>query len=68
MSDKTIKCFCGKDFIFTEGEQEYFKDRKLQTPKYCHDCRIERRKKFTPAPVATGFFATNKADRELLGE
>jgi hypothetical protein len=64
--DQTIRCSCGKDFVFTEGEQKYFADRQLKTPRHCHACRIERR--FQSAPAATDGYAANRRDREILGE
>lgn len=46
MSDKTITCpECGKEFTFTVGEQEWFAERNLSEPKYCRDCRQERKKR-----------------------
>lgn len=44
MPDITYKCVdCEKEFTFTEGEQNYFKDRGLAIPKRCEACRIKRR-------------------------
>ncbi len=40
MADKTIKCkTCGADFVFTEGEQEFYKEKNLNDPQSCADCR-----------------------------
>lgn len=36
---------CGKDFIWTEGEQKYFKDHQLYPPKRCIYCRKIRKEK-----------------------
>lgn len=42
--DLTIKCLdCGTDFIFTEGEQRYYKERGLYPPKRCYYCRQKRK-------------------------
>jgi len=39
----TIKCkVCGRDFEWTDGEQEFYKDRQLNEPKRCKDCRRKR--------------------------
>jgi len=39
-----IKCkICGKDFEWTEGEQQFYKDRGLDPPKRCKDCRVKRK-------------------------
>jgi len=35
---------CGKDFIFTEGEQRYFWSKGLAEPKRCKSCRVIRRR------------------------
>ena len=39
--DKTIVCIdCSRDFIWTSGEQAFFRDKKLQNPpKRCKDCK-----------------------------
>lgn len=41
MSDKTIVCKdCGKEFIFTAGEQEFYKEKGFTNePQRCKDCR-----------------------------
>jgi hypothetical protein len=43
--DIKMKCIdCGKDFIFTVGEQIYYRDRHIPTqPKRCRSCLAERR-------------------------
>ena len=45
MEDKKIICKdCGKEFIFTVGEQEFFKDKGYDhEPKRCIECRRKRR-------------------------
>jgi len=43
--DKHLICKdCGAEFIFTAGEQQYFKDRFLAEPKRCPNCRASRRR------------------------
>ena len=39
--DKTIVCVdCGKEFVFTEGEQAFYKEKGFENePKRCPDCR-----------------------------
>ncbi|MCR4944496.1 MAG: zinc-ribbon domain-containing protein [Clostridium sp.] len=41
MEDKTIVCVdCGKEFVFTKGEQEFYKEKGFENePKRCPDCR-----------------------------
>ncbi|MGI8846948.1 MAG: zinc-ribbon domain containing protein [Candidatus Dormibacteria bacterium] len=43
--DQTLRCReCGVDFIWTEGEQEFFASRGLQNPpSRCPSCRAARR-------------------------
>ncbi len=45
MEDKTLKCQdCGADFIFTVGEQEFYKEKQLASePKRCKACRDAKR-------------------------
>lgn len=44
MPDMTFNCIdCKEDFIFTEGEQDYYRDRGLAIPKRCEKCRLKRR-------------------------
>lgn len=45
MADKTIVCKdCGKDFVFTEGEQEFYKEKGFENdPVRCPDCRRQRK-------------------------
>ena len=41
MEDKKIVCVdCGKEFVFTVGEQEFYKEKGFENePKRCPDCR-----------------------------
>ena len=43
--DQTLRCReCGVDFIWTEGEQEFFASRGLTNPpSRCPSCRAARR-------------------------
>jgi ribosomal protein S27E len=45
MADKTVKCKdCGNDFIFTEGEQAFYKEKGFENePQRCPDCRRARK-------------------------
>jgi len=45
MADKTLICKdCGKEFIFTEGEQEFYKEKGFENePQRCPDCRRARK-------------------------
>ncbi|MDO6354609.1 MULTISPECIES: zinc-ribbon domain-containing protein [Caloramator] len=41
MMDKNLICKdCGKEFIFTQGEQEFYKEKGFENePKRCPECR-----------------------------
>ncbi|MBU1089462.1 zinc-ribbon domain containing protein [Patescibacteria group bacterium] len=42
--DKTLTCEeCGKDFIFTAGEQEFYEEKGFTPPKRCPDCRAAKK-------------------------
>ncbi|HBU11221.1 MAG TPA: cytochrome C551 [Clostridiales bacterium] len=47
MSDKTLVCRdCGIEFVFSEGEQEFFKERGLANiPTRCPACRKARKER-----------------------
>ena len=42
--DKILKCVdCGKDFVFTAGEQLFFHDKQFHNdPKRCKACKLKR--------------------------
>ena len=43
--DKTLTCKdCGKEFIFTAGEQEFYDSRGfVNEPQRCKECRVTRK-------------------------
>ena len=45
LADKSLVCRdCGREFIFTVGEQEFYLSRGLQNePSRCPECRASRR-------------------------
>jgi len=55
--DKTLVCKeCGKEFVFTAGEQEFYAERGFQNePQRCKACRDARKnatpESTTPLPV-----------------
>ena len=42
--DKTLKCMdCHEDFVFTAGEQLFFRDKQFHNlPKRCKTCKLKR--------------------------
>lgn len=44
MNDIEIKCVdCQSEFVFTESEQEFYKDKGFENPKRCKKCRIAKK-------------------------
>lgn len=45
MEDKVLNCKeCGKDFVFTTGEQGFFAEKGFaHAPSRCPDCRMARK-------------------------
>ena len=43
-ADRTLTCRdCGKSFVFTAGEQEFYTTRGFSEPTRCADCRATRK-------------------------
>ena len=50
MSDEIIECVeCGRKFVWSHGEQRYYRERKLSAPKRCQECRARRRGRRKPS-------------------
>jgi DNA-directed RNA polymerase subunit RPC12/RpoP len=45
MEDRKITCRdCGKEFVFTEGEQEFYREKGFENdPVRCPECRRARK-------------------------
>lgn len=44
ISDRTVKCAtCGRDFLFTAKEQEFFMGKGFKEPRHCRECRQQRK-------------------------
>jgi len=44
MSDRTLTCRdCGQEFVFTQGEQEFYQQRGFSDPQRCGNCRQARK-------------------------
>jgi|SRR6185295_10856299 len=61
-SDKSIKCRdCGEDFVFTAGEQSFYKERGFQhEPTRCRRCR-EEKKRQGGGPITGGLSASSSS-------
>ena len=48
--DKTLRCKdCGKEFVFTAGEQEFYAEKGFQNePQRCKACRAARKNAGAP--------------------
>lgn len=48
MADKQLVCKdCGADFVFTDGEQEFYKEKGFTNePTRCADCRRSKKQQF----------------------
>lgn len=47
LEDIELECKdCHEPFTFTAGEQEFFRDNKLNPPKRCGMCRLAKKKRF----------------------
>lgn len=66
IEDKTIKCVdCGEEFLFTIGEQEFYRDHGLtHAPTRCRNCRETRKAKRTSH--GTGGARPSGAVREMF--
>jgi hypothetical protein len=46
MPHLTLVCQdCGQEFAFTEGEQEFYRSKGLDSPQYCYICRSKHKAK-----------------------
>ena len=44
MSDQTLTCRdCSQEFVFTESEQSFYRERDFSTPQRCPSCRAARK-------------------------
>lgn len=57
MQDRSIVCRdCGRDFVFTAGEQEFYASKGLQhDPVRCPDCRNARKNSRTAPEATSGY-------------
>lgn len=52
LQNRLLRCRdCGRDFVFTIGEQRYFLSKGLSTPKRCPVCRQKRKATLVPEGV-----------------
>ncbi len=47
--DRTLVCReCGKKFIFTPGEQEFYEAKQYRPPTRCRSCRMRQKQRGKP--------------------
>ena len=58
MPDKQIQCKeCGKDFIFTQKEQDFYKEKEFKNePQRCPECRTQRKQVRRGGPATREMF------------
>ena len=61
-TDQTLRCRdCGRDFVFTVGEQEFYASRGLMnTPSRCPECRAARK-----SSMGSGGGSYDRAPRQM---
>src|SRR5690348_17956416 len=61
-TDQTLRCReCGRDFVFTAGEQEFYASKGLMnTPSRCPECRAARK-----ASMSGGSYGGERAPRQM---
>jgi hypothetical protein len=58
--DIVLRCEdCGKEFIFSAGEQVFYEEKELYPPKRCSFCRKKRRKEYA-ASEGAGLYERNR--------
>ena len=65
MADKTIVCIgCKSEFVFSEREQEFYKEKGFQNePQRCPECRAARKKESRGNNRGGG---SRKPDRQMF--
>ena len=62
-SEMTLTCHqCGKQFIFTESEQQFYQQKGFTTPNHCKECRSTRRSQASPICSKCGKKINDTAD------
>jgi CxxC-x17-CxxC domain-containing protein len=52
--DRTVKCAtCGREFLFTTKEQEFFLGKGFKEPRHCRECRQARKQERDEAIAQT---------------
>lgn len=62
MADKVLQCKdCNQEFVFTEGEQAFYKEKGFENePQRCPDCRRARKQERNNRGGNRGFGGGNR--------
>lgn len=69
MEDKVLNCKdCGKDFVFTIGEQEFFAEKGFaHDPSRCPECRAARKSRRPESGFGGGgLFGRSRQERQMF--
>lgn len=65
--DVNIKCVtCGREFIFTAREQEFFASKGFKEPRHCRECRQKRKQERDQAFTEVSGGAQKSGGREIF--
>lgn len=66
LQDRTIQCVtCGREFLFTAKEQEFFLSKGFKEPRHCRECRQQRKQERDQA-IAQVTGQTHQPGREMF--
>ena len=66
MSDQNLTCVdCGKQFEFTESEQEFYRSKGFSTPGRCPDCRAARKAARNSGSSFSGGSSYGSSERQM---
>ena len=68
MGDEVFACVeCGRTFVWSYGEQRYYSEHGLATPKRCPDCRSRRRAaRITSTNIVAPHAHANRIEHEPM--
>lgn len=57
MNEQDIKivCGCGREFVWTLRDQEFYREKGFAKPKRCRECVQKRKAEFNKGPESTGY-------------
>ena len=71
LKDRTLQCSdCGRSFVFTVKDQEFYEERGFSDPRRCPECRAVRKASRTgdrPGEGRTGGYGRgDRPDRQMF--